>query len=50
MEFGFENYGAIVSLSDIEFVAQTYTTVSYSISGLIVVHFESVRLKKFFRT
>ena len=46
MEFGFENCSAIVSLSDIEFVAQTDARVSYSISGLIVVHFESVRLKK----
>jgi len=46
MEFGFKNCSAIVSLSDIEFVAQTDARVSYSISGLIVVHFESVRLKK----
>ena len=35
-----------MSLSDFEFVAQTHARVPYSISGLMVVHFESVRLKK----
>ena len=46
VEVDFENCGEIVSLSDIEFVAQTHARVSYSIPGLIVVHFELVRLKK----
>ena len=46
MEFGFENCGAIVSLSDFKFVAQTHARVPYSIPGLMIVHFESVRLKK----
>jgi len=42
MEVDFENCGEIVSLSDIEFVAQTHTTSP----GLMVIHFESVRLEK----
>ena len=45
MEFGFKNCGAIMSLSDFKIVAQTHARVPYSISGLMVVHFESVRLK-----
>ena len=46
MEFGFRNYGATMSLSDFEIVAQTRAKVLYSIPGLMVIHFESVRLKK----
>jgi len=42
----FENYGEIMSLSDIEFVAQTHARAPYSSSGLMVVQFELVRLKK----
>ena len=46
MEFDFGNCGAIVSQLDFEFVVQTHARVLYSIPGLMVVHFESVRLKK----
>ena len=37
-------------LSDFEFVAHTHARVPYSILRLMVVHFESVRLKKMSRT
>ena len=46
MEVDFGNYGKIVSLLDIEFVVQTHTRAPYSSSGLMVVHFELVRLEK----
>ena len=46
MEVYFRNGGEIVSLSDIEFVAQTHARALYSCLGLMVVHFELVRLKK----
>ena len=47
MEVYFRNCGEIVSLSD---VARTHARVPYSSPGLMVVHFESVRLKKMSRT
>ena len=34
-----------MSLSDIEFVAQTHARAPYSCSGLMVVHFELERLE-----
>ena len=46
MEVDFENCCEIVSLSDIEFVAQTHTRAPHLSPGLMVVHFESVGLKK----
>ena len=46
MKVDFVNCDKIVSLSDIEFVAQTHARAPYSSSGLMVVHFELVRLKK----
>ena len=42
----FGNCGEIVSLSDIEFVTQTHVRAPYSSLGLMVVHFELVRLEK----
>ena len=47
MEIDFGNCGEIVSPSD---VAWTHARVPYSSPVLIVVHFESVRLKKMSRT
>ena len=47
MEFGLGNCGEIVSLSDFEFVAQSHARVPYSIPGVMVVHFESVRLDEY---
>ena len=42
----FKNYGEIVSSSDVAIVARTHAKVPYSSTGLMVVHFELVRLKK----
>ena len=42
--------GEMVSLTHFESVAQTHTRVPYLISGLMVVHFESVILEKMSRT
>ena len=42
--------GEIVSPSDFAIAAWTHTRVPYSSSVLMVVHFESVRLKKMSRT
>ena len=46
MEVDFRNGGEIVSLSDIEFVAQTHARAPYSSPGLMVVQFESVGLER----
>ena len=42
----FGNCGEIVSLLDIEFIAQTHARAPYSSPGLMIVHFELVRLEK----
>ena len=46
MKVDFENYGEVVSPSYFTIVAQTHSRVSYSFSRWMVIHFESVRLKK----
>ena len=43
VKFGTEK---MVSLTCFENISQTHARVPYSLSGLMVVHFESVRLKK----
>ena len=50
MKVGFENYGEVVSPSNFAIVARTHTRIPYSISGLMLLHFKSVRLKKMSRT
>ena len=50
MEVDFENGGEIMSPSDFTIAARTHARVSYSSPVLMVVHFESVRLKKMSRT
>ena len=50
MEVDFENCSETVSPSDFAIAARTHTRVPYSITVLMVVHFESVRLKKMGRT
>ena len=47
MEVDFGNYGGFVSPSDFDL---THARVPYSSPVLMVVHFESVRLKKMSRT
>ena len=49
MEVDFGNCGEIVSPSDFAITARTHGRVTYS-SPVMVVHFESVRLKKMSRT
>ena len=46
MEVDFKNCGEIVSPSDFAIAARTHARVLYSSPILMVVHFESVRLKK----
>ena len=50
MEVNFENCGEIVSPSVFAIAAQTHARVPYSSPVLMVVHFESIRLKKMSRT
>jgi len=50
MKVDFENYGEVVSPLDFTIVARTHVKFSYSISILMVVHFESVRLENMGRT
>ena len=50
MEVDFENCGEIVSPSDFVIAAWTYARVPYSSPVLMVVYFESVRVKKMSRT
>ena len=50
MEVDFENCGEIVSPSDFAIATRTHARVPYSSPVLMVVHFESVRLKKMSRT
>jgi len=50
MEVDFRNCDEIVSPSDFLIVAQTHARVPYSNPVLMVIHFESVRLKKMSRT
>ena len=50
MEVDFGNCGKIVSLSDFVSAAQTHARVPYYSLVLMIVHFESVRLKKMSRT
>ena len=49
VEVNFGNYGEIVSPSDFAIVARSHTRVPYLSPVLMVVHFESVRLKKMSR-
>ena len=46
MEVDFRNYGEIMSPSNFVIVVRTHTRVPYSIPVWMVVHFESVGLKK----
>ena len=46
MEVGFRNYGEVMSPSYFAIVTWTHARVSYSFLGWMVIHFESVRLKK----
>ena len=50
MEVGFENCGKTMSPSDFVIVTRTHARVPYSISILMVIHFESMRLEKMSRT
>ena len=50
MEVDFRNYGEIVSRSDVAVATWTHARVPYSSPELMVVHFESVRLKKMSKT
>ena len=50
IEVDFGNCGKIMSPSDFTIAARTHARVQYSSPVLIVVHFESVRLKKMSRT
>ena len=50
MEVDFENCGEIISPSNFTIVARTRARVPYSSPVLMVVYFESVRLKKMSKT
>jgi len=50
MEVDFGNDGKTISPSDFAITARTHVRVPYSSTVLMVVHFETVRLKKMSRT